>query len=341
MSESSSSRTAPLPTSMQCVEITQPGGPDVLVPAERPLPQLQDGEALIRVAAAGVNRPDIVQRQGSYPPPPGVSDLPGLEVAGEIVAVHGDTEGFSVGDTVCALVAGGGYAEYCAAPAKQCLPVPEGFSMVQAAALPETYFTVWTNVFQRGRLQPDEILLVHGGASGIGTTAVQIASALGSRVFATAGTADKCRAVEELGAERAINYREEDFVAVVQDATDKHGADVILDMVGGDYLARNMAVAAVEGRIVNIAFLHGPKIETNFMPLILKRLTWTGSTLRPRTVEQKAIITRELLDTVWPLLNQGRIAPVIDKVLPLAQASDAHAYLEAGEHVGKVVLTVN
>jgi putative PIG3 family NAD(P)H quinone oxidoreductase len=331
---------AAIPETMPCIQITTPGGPEVLQPATRPVPQPADGEVLVRVAAAGVNRPDIVQRQGAYPPPPGASDLPGLEIAGEIVATAGDCQGLQPGDTVCALVAGGGYAEYCTAPAKQCLPVPDGYSMIQAAALPETYFTVWTNVFQRGRLQPGEILLVHGGASGIGTTAVQLAAALGSRVFATVGTADKAAAVEKLGAEKAINYRDEDFVAIVQEATDHNGADVILDMVGGDYVARNIAVAAVEGRIVNIAFLHGPKVELNMLPIMLKRLTLTGSTLRPRTVDQKAVITEELRERVWPLLNADRIGPVIDKVFPLKEAAAAHAHLEMGGHVGKVVLEV-
>ena len=325
---------------MTAIEITEPGGPEVLRPVERPRPAPGVGELLIEVAAAGVNRPDVLQRQGGYPPPPGASDIPGLEVAGTVAALGPGAHGWQLGDPVCALVTGGGYAEYCVAPTAQCLPVPEGFDMVQAAALPETCFTVWTNVFQRGRLQAGERFLVHGGSSGIGTTAIQIAAARGARVFATAGTADKCAACERLGAERAINYRDEDFVAVIKELTGGEGVDVILDMVGGDYIQRNIKALRTEGRIVFIAFLGGSKAEIDFLPLMLKRATITGSTLRPRSVEQKSVIADELRAEVWPLLDAGRIAPVIDSSYPLADAADAHRRMEGGEHIGKIVLTV-
>jgi putative PIG3 family NAD(P)H quinone oxidoreductase len=295
---------------------------------------------LIRVAAAGVNRPDLLQRQGKYPPPPGASDVIGLEVAGTIVATGPGADPWTPGDRVCALVAGGGYAEYCAAPAPQCLPVPSGFSMIEAAAMPETFFTVWTNVFERGRLQPGESLLVHGGASGIGTTAIMLGKAFGATVYATAGTVDKCAACERLGAARAINYRTEDFVDVVQDLTRDRGVDVILDMVGGDYVARNLDALAVEGRVVQIAFLRGMRAEINLTPLMQKRLTFTGSTLRPRTVEQKGAIARALRQHVWPKLESGALRPVIHATFPLVDAGKAHAELERGEHVGKIVLTV-
>ncbi len=325
---------------MTAIEIAEPGGPEVLRPVERPRPAPGVGELLIEVAAAGVNRPDVLQRQGGYPPPPGASDIPGLEVAGTVAALGPGAHGWQLGDPVCALVSGGGYAEYCVAPTAQCLPVPEGFDMTQAAALPETFFTVWTNVFQRGRLQAGARFLVHGGSSGIGTTAIQIAAARGARVFATAGTADKCAACERLGAERAINYRDEDFVAVVKDLTGGEGVDVILDMVGGDYIQRNIKALRTEGRIVFIAFLGGAKAEIDFLPLMLKRATLTGSTLRPRSVEQKSVITDELRAEVWPLLDAGRIAPVIDSSYPLADAADAHRRMDGGEHIGKIVLTV-
>ncbi len=325
---------------MTAIEIAEPGGPEVLRPVERARPAPGVGELLIEVAAAGVNRPDVLQRQGGYPPPPGASDIPGLEVAGTVAALGPGAHGWQLGDSVCALVSGGGYAEFCAAPTAQCLPVPEGFDMVQAAALPETFFTVWTNVFQRGRLQAGERFLVHGGSSGIGTTAIQIAAARGARVFATAGTADKCAACERLGAERAINYRDEDFVAVVKQATGGEGVDVILDMVGGDYIARDIKALRTEGRIVFIAFLGGSKAEIDFLPLMLKRATITGSTLRPRSVEQKSAIADELRAEVWPLLDAGRIAPVIDSTYPLADAADAHRRIDDGEHIGKIVLTV-
>jgi putative PIG3 family NAD(P)H quinone oxidoreductase len=336
--------TAPLPKEMTVVEITEPGGPGVLVPGRRPLPVPGPGEVLIEVAAAGVNRPDVLQREGNYAPPPGTTDIPGLEIAGTVVALGGKGGGeagrWQVGDQVCALVAGGGYAEYCVAPAPQCLPVPAGFDAVRAAAVPETYFTVWTNVFERGRLQSGERFLVHGGSSGIGTTAIQLAHAFGARVFATAGSADKCRACEELGAERGIDYREEDFVSVIRDLTGGDGVDLILDMVGGDYIQRNISALAVEGRLVQIAFLRGAKAEINFAPVMLKRLTVTGSTLRPRSVEQKAAIAAALTEKVWPLLDSGQVGPVVHATFPLAEAAKAHELMDSSAHIGKIVLTI-
>ena len=328
------------PATMTAIEIVEPGGPEALVAAERPTPEPGVGEVLIRVAAAGVNRPDVLQRTGGYPPPPGASDIPGLEIAGEVVALGPGAEGLGIGDETCALVTGGGYAEYCTAPTAQCLPIPRGYDMTRAAALPETFFTVWTNVFQRGRLRAGERFLVHGGSSGIGTTAIQIASARGVRVFATAGSADKCAACEKLGAERAINYREEDFVAVVREATGGEGVDVILDMVGGDYIARDIKALRTEGRLVFIAFLGGSKAAIDFLPLMLKRLTISGSTLRPRSVEEKGAIADELRREVWPLLDSGSIAPLIDSTWPLADAAEAHRRMEGGAHIGKIVLTV-
>ncbi len=329
-----------LPATMTAIEIREPGDPEVLVPTRRPVPQPGKGEVLIKVAAAGVNRPDVLQRQGSYPPPPGASDIPGLELAGEVVALGEGVSAPKLGNQVCALVTGGGYAEYCVAPAPQCLPLPKGYSMEQAAALPETFFTVWVNVFERSGLKPGETLLVHGGTSGIGTTAIQLATALGSRVFATAGSAEKVKACEELGAERGINYREEDFVEVVKQATDGRGVDVILDMVGGDYIPRDIKALAEDGRLSFIAFLGGPKAEVNFMPLMLKRLTITGSTLRARPVEVKAALAAKLKEKVWPLLEAGRIAPVMAASFPLAEAAAAHALMESSGHIGKIVLTV-
>jgi putative PIG3 family NAD(P)H quinone oxidoreductase len=305
-----------------------------------------DGEVLIDVAAAGVNRPDLMQRQGLYPPPKGASDLPGLEVSGRIAALgpgpprSAAGRVWRVGDDVCALVAGGGYAERCVAPGVQCLPVPRGVALVNAAAIPETYFTVWTNVFDRGRLQPGEWLLVHGGTSGIGTTAIQLAASRGSHVIATAGSADKCRAAEQLGAERCVNHRVEDFVEAVKDATGGHGADVILDIVGGPYLAKNLDALARDGRLVQIGLMHGGTAEVPLRPILLKRLTITGSTLRIRTPEEKGAIAAALERDVWPLLESGRVAPVVNVTLPLAQAAEAHRMLEAGEVIGKIVLTV-
>jgi putative PIG3 family NAD(P)H quinone oxidoreductase len=329
-----------LPATMTAVEIRKPGGPEGLVPGERPVPQPGEGEVLIKVAAAGVNRPDVLQRQGSYPPPPGASDIPGLEIAGEVAALGAGVSGLKLGDKVCALVTGGGYAEYCVAPAPQCLPVPKGYSMVQAAALPETFFTVWVNVFERSALKPGESLLVHGGTSGIGTTAIQLAKALGSRVFATAGSAEKVKACEELGAERGINYREEDFVEVVKEATGGKGVDVILDMVGGDYIPRDIKALAEDGRLSFIAFLGGPKAEVNFAAVMMKRLTITGSTLRARPVAVKAALAKALSEKVWPLLEAGKIAPVMAASFPLAEAAKAHALMESSGHIGKIVLTL-
>ena len=326
---------------MRAIEITEFGGPDVLQLCERPLPQLKSGEVLIKVHAAGVNRPDVFQRQGNYPVPPGDSDLPGLEVAGEIV--DGDLSGsvFKKGDLVCALVQGGGYAEYCAAPLAQCLPVPQGLSALQAAALPENFFTVWSNVFERARLAPGETLLVQGGSSGIGVTAIQIAAALGHRVFATAGSDDKCRACEELGAELAINYRTEDFEEVVKAATEGRGVDVILDMVGGDYLPREIKTLADDGRLVIIALLGGAKGQLDMSQILRRRLVVTGSTLRPRPVEFKAFIAQQLQERVWPLLANGEVKPVIYKTFTLAQAAEAHALMESSAHVGKIMLTLD
>lgn len=324
---------------MRCIEITKPGGPEVLVPSSRPAPEPGLGEILIEVAAAGVNRPDVLQRKGGYAPPPGASDIPGLEVAGTVAAKGPGVTRWNVGDAVCALVSGGGYAELCVAPEAQVLPVPQGYDAVRAAALPETFFTVWTNVFDRGRLGGGETFLVHGGSSGIGTTAIQLASAFGARVFATAGSAEKCKACEDLGAERAINYKDEDFVTVVKEATDGRGVDLILDMVAGSYLPRDVAALAVEGRLVIIAFLGGSKVEMDFLPVMAKRLTVTGSTLRPRSVEQKGRIRDALMSEVWPLLAAGRVAPVIHQTFPLEQAAAAHALMESSAHIGKIVLT--
>jgi putative PIG3 family NAD(P)H quinone oxidoreductase len=327
-----------LPGEITVVEIAEPGPPDVLRPARRPCPRPGGGEVLIRVAAAGVNRPDLMQREGKYPPPPGASDVPGLEVAGTVVEVGEGVTGPREGDVVCALLAGGGYAEYAVAPAPQCLPAPRGLSLPQAAAIPETFFTVWTNVYERGRLRPGETLLVHGGASGIGTTAIPLARATGARVLATAGSADKCAACERLGAERAINYREEDFVTVARERTHGRGVDVILDMVGGDYTPRNLEALAAEGRLVVIALLRGPKTELNLFPVLVKRLTVTGSTLRSRSVEEKGAIARALAENVWPLIEADRVAPVIHATFPLAQAAEAHRVMGSGAHIGKLVL---
>ncbi len=329
-----------LPAEMRAIEIKQPGGPEVLVPAKRKAPQPAKGEVLIRVAAAGVNRPDILQRQGGYAPPPGASDLPGLEVAGEIVALGPEAARWKVGDKVTALVAGGGYAEFCAAPAAQCLPIPGKLEMVEAAALPETFFTVWTNVFDRGRLKAGESFLVHGGSSGIGTTAIQLASHFGARVFTTAGSANKCSKCKDLGASVAIDYKTEDFVAVIDQETGGKGIDVILDMVGGDYIGRNLKSLAVEGRLVQIAFLKGAKAEVNFAGVMMKRQTITGSTLRPRSVAEKGAIAKALEEKVWPLLASGKIRPLIHATFPLEQAAEAHRLMESSAHVGKIVLTL-
>ena len=326
-----------LPETMRAVEISEPGGPEVLVPAERPVPGAKAGEIVIRVAWAGVNRPDALQRAGAYDPPPGASDLPGLEAAGTVAEVGPGVSVWQVGDPVCALLPGGGYAEYAVTPAAHALPVPKGMGLREAACLPETFFTVWSNVFDRGRLQAGERFLVHGGSSGIGTTAIQLARAFGARVFATAGSAEKCAVCETLGAERAINYREEDFVAVLKG---EGGADVILDMVGGDYLPRNVKALAEDGRLVQIAFLQGPKVELNFALVMVRRLTITGSTLRPQSDLAKARIADALRREVWPLLEAGRVAPVMDSDVPLEKAADAHARMESSAHIGKIVLNV-
>jgi NADPH:quinone reductase len=323
---------------MIVIEIRQPGPPDVLVPAERPVPTPRAGEVLIKVAGAGVNRPDLMQRLGKYPPPPGASDIPGLEVSGTIEAVGADAGAWKVGDRVCALLAGGGYAEYCVAPAPQCLPAPRAVDLAEAGAMPETFFTVWTNVFERGRLKSGEALLVHGGSSGIGTAAIQIACALGARVFATAGSAEKCAACERLGAERAINYRDADFVDAVRQSTGGKGVDVVLDMVGGDYFPRNIEALAVEGRLVQIATLRGGKSEIVLPAIMQRRLTITGSTLRARSVAEKGAIARALLEHVWPLVEAGRVKPIVYRAFALGDAAAAHRLMESGEHIGKILL---
>jgi NADPH2:quinone reductase len=325
---------------MKAIEIRGYGAPEVLVPCERSTPVLKPGEVLIRVAAAGINRPDVLQRSGHYPVPPGASDLPGLEVAGTIIEGDAGDGGFKIGDRVCALVQGGGYAELCAAPAVQCLPIPKGLSDIEAASLPETFFTVWSNVFDRAHLAPGESFLVQGGTSGIGVTAIQIARAMGHRVFATAGSDDKARACERLGAERGINYRTEDFVAVTRELTDRRGVDVILDMVGGSYVPREINCLADDGRLALIALLGGSKAEIDLGQVLRRRLTITGSTLRPRSVAFKAAIAQQLRNRVWPLIENGAIKPVIYRSLPLAQAADAHRLMESGEHIGKIVLVV-
>ena len=322
---------------MRAVEITQPGGPEVLRIAERPVPQAGHGQVVIRVAWAGVNRPDTLQRAGSYAPPPDASDLPGLECSGEVVELGQGVDSLKIGDKVCALLPGGGYAEYVATPAAHCLPVPKGMALREAACLPETFFTVWSNVFTRGGLQAGERFLVHGGSSGIGTTAIQLANAFGARVFATAGSEDKCKACTDLGAEQAINYRTGDFVKVMQA---EGGANLILDMVGGSYIPRNLKALADDGRLVQIAFLQGPVAELNLAPLVVRRLTITGSTLRPQSVLAKARIAGDLRAHVWPLLDAGRIAPVMDSEFDLADAAAAHARMEGSTHVGKIVLKV-
>ncbi|MEP7041556.1 MAG: NAD(P)H-quinone oxidoreductase [Dokdonella sp.] len=327
-----------LPTLMQVIEISRPGGPEVLLPTQRPLPLPRAGEVLLRVVAAGVNRPDVQQRAGAYPPPPGASDLPGLEVAGHVVALGTDITCWQIGDEVCALCNGGGYAEYVAVPHGQCLPRPHGFSWVEAAALPENCFTVWVNVFERGGLRSDESFLVHGGSSGIGTIAIQLAHAFGARVFATAGSAEKCAVCVELGAERAIDYHHEDFVAAVREATGGRGIDLILDMVGGDYLARNLDALAVEGRLASIATQHGREATLDITRMMVKRLHLSGSTLRPRSSADKARIADGLRREVWPLLDSGRVRPRIHARFALAAAADAHRMMEAGKHIGKLVL---
>ncbi|MDH3689979.1 MAG: NAD(P)H-quinone oxidoreductase [Gammaproteobacteria bacterium] len=329
-----------IPKQMAAIDIIEPGGPEVLQPSSRPTPNAGPNEVLVKVAAAGVNRPDVMQRSGMYPPPPGASDIPGLEISGTVVGLGSGVNNLRVGDEVCALVAGGGYAEYCAAPASLCLAIPRAMDIVAAAGIPETFFTVWTNVFDRGALKSGETLLAHGGSSGIGTTAIQLAKQFGAKVFVTAGSADKCRACLDLGADAAINYKEEDFVERINTLTDDRGVDVILDMIGGDYLPRNLKCLAVEGRLVQIALQHGPKVEINLLPIMLKRLTLTGSTLRPRSVEQKAEIATALNEKVWPLLEKGSVRPLIHATFALADAAKAHEMMEKSQHIGKIILTV-
>jgi NADPH:quinone reductase len=329
-----------LPETMTAIEITQPGEPDVLTPVQRPVPKPSRGEVLIEVAAAGVNRPDIMQRRGHYPPPAGASDIPGLEIAGSVVAAGEDTR-LAHGTNVTALVAGGGYAQYCVAPEPQCLPIPHGLSMAEAAALPETFFTVWHNLFERGALARGESVLIHGGSSGIGTTAIQLAREFGARhILVTAGNEAKCQACERLGASRAINYNQEDFVVVVKATTEGRGVDVVLDMVAGDYLARNLDILASDGRLVIIAFLHGAKAEIDFSTVLRRRLLITGSGLRPRPVVEKGAIADGLRSHVWPLLAAGKVKPVIDKIFPLAEAAAAHRLMESSTHIGKIVLRI-
>ena len=325
--------------SVICVEISRPGGPEVLVPVERPDPVPGPNEVLIRVAGAGVNRPDVLQRRGAYAPPPGASDIPGLEVSGTIAALGAGVRQWKVDDPVCALVAGGGYATMCVAPGRQCLPVPLGVDLVSAGAIPETFFTVWTNVFDRGRLRAGETALVHGGSSGIGTTAIQLAAARGVTVLATAGSDEKCRACEDLGAKQAINYRTADFVEAIHELTSGRGVDLILDMVGGSYVGRNLEALATDGRLVQIGFMSGEStVQVDFRRILARRLTITGSTLRPRTVDEKAQIATALRTEIWPLLDRGVVKPVIHRVFPLRSAGDAHRLMESSEHVGKIVL---
>jgi NADPH2:quinone reductase len=324
---------------MIAIEIRAPGPPDVLTPVERPVPSIGAGEVLIKVAAAGVNRPDVMQRLGKYPPPPGASDIPGLEVAGEVVECGDGVEQWRPGDRVCALVSGGGYAEFCAAPAPQCLPIPRGLDANHAAAVPETFFTVWTNVFERGRLSPGESILIHGGSSGIGTTAIQLARAFGARVLATAGSEKKCSACEALGAEMAINYRDTDFVTAVREATHGRGVNVVLDMVGGDYLQRNIECLATDGRLVQIGQLGGWKAEINMVPVLQRRLWITGSTLRARSVAEKAAIARAVHEKVWPLLEAETVRVMVHATFPLRDAAEAHRVMESSTHIGKLVLT--
>lgn len=330
-----------LPTDMPCIETSGPGGPEVLRPARRPLPRPGPGEVLVRVAAAGVNRPDLLQREGRYPPPPGVTDILGLEVAGTVAALGEGVEEWREGDSLCALLAGGGYAEYCVAPAVQCLPIPDGLSPVEAASLPETWFTVWHNVAERAGLKAGETFMVHGGAGGIGNAAIQAARLLGARVIATAGSAGKCVLCRGLGADLAIDYREDDFVQAARNFTGGKGVDVILDMVGGDYVARDLKALATEGRLVQIAFQAGSKVELDLMPVMLKRLTLTGSTLRVQSVARKGAIAAALKERVWPALATGTVRPLVTAAFPLAEAAEAHRLMESGTHSGKIVLRVH
>lgn len=330
-----------VPSTMRAIEITEYGKPEVLKIGERPVPQPKAGEVLVRVGAAGVNRPDVLQRMGHYPVPPGASDIPGLEIAGEVAAVGEGVSTWDVGDQLCALVQGGGYAQFCTAPAPQCLPLPKGLTAVEAASLPETFFTVWSNVYDRGRLAPGESFLVQGGSSGIGVTAIQMVKAFGHKVFATAGSPQKCAACVELGADRAINYRTEDFAAVVKESTDGRGVNVILDMVGGEYVERELKCLADDGRLVIIAMLGGAKSNVNLNEILRRRLTVTGSALRPRPISFKGAIARALREKVWPHIESGAIRPVVYRIFPLAEAAQAHALMESGEHIGKIVLSVD
>jgi len=329
-----------LPDQMTVIEIREPGGPEMLVPATRPMPVPGAGEILIKNAAAGINRPDVMQRTGNYPPPPGASDIPGLEVAGTVAAIANDVSGWSIDDPVCALLSGGGYATYCVAPAQQCLPVPKGLTMIEAAAIPETFFTVWDNLFTRGGLSDGETVLIHGGSSGIGTTAIQLARTFGARVFVTAGSAEKCQACETLGAERAINYHEENFVAVMKEITDGNGVDLVLDMVAGDYVERNLNVLSKGGRLVQIAVQKGTKAEIAVHLIMIKQIVFTGSTLRPRSVDEKAVIAQSLAKNVWPVIEAGTVKPLIHSTFSLLDASVAHALMDTSAHIGKIVLTV-
>lgn len=329
-----------LPDTMDVIEISEPGGPETLVPATRPVPEPAAGEVLVRVAAAGVNFPDVMQRRGHYPPPPGASDIPGLEIAGTVAALGDGVSKLAVGDEICALVTGGGYAAYCAAPVPQCLAVPRGFDLVTAAAIPETFFTVWTNLFDRGRLKAGETVLIHGGSGGIGSAAIMVAHAMGGRVFATARTEEKCAVCRDIGAERAINYADEDFVEVVEEATDGRGVDLIIDIVGGDYTVRNLAALAMEGRLVQVAVQGGAKPEIPLFVIMQKRITLTGSTLRARSVADKGAIADALRENIWPRFEAGDFKPLVHATLPLAEAADAHALMESSAHIGKIVLTI-
>ncbi|MFG1293526.1 NAD(P)H-quinone oxidoreductase [Xanthobacter versatilis] len=341
MSSAAPVSPAPLPETMTAILISAPGGPEVLVPGNRPVPAPAAGELLVKVEAAGINRPDVMQRKGLYPPPPGASDIPGLEIAGTVVALGEGASRFKLGDRVCALVTGGGYAQYCTTHEATALPIPEGLSAAEAAALPETAFTVWSNIFERGQLKAGETLLLHGGSSGIGTTAIQLAKAFGARVVVTAGSDEKCAACVTLGADLAVNYRTQDFVAEVKSFTGGKGANVILDMIGGPYIQKNYEAAAQDGRIVQIAFQQGAKAEVDFMRLMLKRLTHTGSTLRSRPVAEKAALAAAIVEQVFPLIASGKYRPVMDETFPLANAAAAHARMDASAHVGKIVLTVD
>jgi NADPH:quinone reductase len=329
-----------LPSRMTVIAIKAPGGPEMLVAQEQPLPALGSGEVMVKVAAAGVNRPDVRQREGNYPPPKGATDIPGLEIAGEVAALGPGATRWKLGDKVCALVVGGGYAQYCPAHESLALPVPPSLSMIEAAAIPETFFTVWHNVFERASLKSGEWVLIHGGTSGIGTTAIMLAKAFGAKVIVTAGSPEKCEAARKLGADVAINYKSEDFVALTKNATGGHGADVIVDIVGGEYIDRNYDAAAVEGRIVQVSFTGSPRATVDFRRLMFKRLTHTGSTLRARPVAEKAAIARAIEQKVWPLLVAGRLKPVIDSTFALNEAAAAHARMETSLHIGKIVLTV-